>query len=82
METTVSTSSVEKKFYLYQITNQVNGKLYIGQTTQDPKKRKADHWRCGKNNTGHCVALRNAIYKCCIVNLSNSEKYARHIIEN
>lgn len=37
----------EVKYYLYKITNRVNGKLYIG-VTKDPEYRKRSHFRKGE----------------------------------
>ncbi len=45
---------------IYKITNTVNGKVYIGQTTQKLYKRWADH--CSSVNKS-CKALHNSIKK-------------------
>lgn len=44
---------------IYKITNKINGKIYIGQTTQSLTKRWGDH--CSKGSM--CKALSRAIYK-------------------
>lgn len=44
---------------VYKITNKINGKSYIGQTTESLSKRWARHCRSGS----HCTALKNAIKK-------------------
>lgn len=43
---------------VYKITNLINNKVYIGQTTQDPKERFRAH--CRKNG---CIAIHSAIKK-------------------
>lgn len=53
----------DKGFYLYIITNSVNDKVYVGQTIQVPRLRKAEHWRSGRYNKGNCIAIKNAMYK-------------------
>lgn len=47
-----------RKFYLYKVTNTVNGKVYIGMTCR-PKTRFKEH--LGKNST--CTKLKHAIQK-------------------
>lgn len=49
---------MEEFMYLYKITNQINGKKYIG-ITNNYKKRWSNH-RCGNNKT---MAIANAIKK-------------------
>ena len=44
---------------IYKITNQINGKIYIGQTKQSLQKRWNNH--CCKNS--HCSILHSAIKK-------------------
>lgn len=44
---------------IYKITNKINGKMYVGQTVQDLKKRWNSH--CAKNNG--CIRLHNSIKK-------------------
>lgn len=46
---------------IYKITNQVNGKIYIGQTVQTLKRRWKSH--CWPSRSNGCHALRNAINK-------------------
>lgn len=47
---------------IYVITNNVNGKKYVGQTT-DVDKRWYAHQYCSKNRTDHNIYLYNAINK-------------------
>jgi len=42
-------------FYLYQITNAVNGKKYIG-VSDDPRMRWWVHRNCAKKNDRHVLA--------------------------
>ncbi len=44
---------------IYKITNEVNGKSYVGQTTQDLSARWKQHLACD----GHCIALTSAMKK-------------------
>lgn len=44
---------------IYKITNKINGKCYIGQTTESMAKR----WKRHIKKTSHCTALKNAILK-------------------
>ena len=45
--------------FIYKITNKINGKIYIGQTTRSIKKRWSEH--CRKNSG--CPVLSNSIKK-------------------
>jgi len=47
------------KGYVYKITNKINEKSYVGQTTQSLKKRFGDHFR----DTSHCAYLKGSIKK-------------------
>jgi len=49
--------------YIYKIVNTLNGKVYIGQTTQDPYKRKSNHLCELKNNKHNNSHLQNAFNK-------------------
>lgn len=46
---------------IYAIINKTNGKVYVGQTVQDLKRR----WRPGKMAKAYssCIALKNALIK-------------------
>ena len=44
---------------IYKITNKINGKIYIGQTSLSIK----DRWSRHCNNDSHCTYLKNAIKK-------------------
>jgi len=55
-------TGVEKiRFIIYKATNQVNGKIYIGQTMGEFKRRKADHIKKAKAGCTYC--FHNAIRK-------------------
>lgn len=48
--------------YIYKITNNANGKVYIGSTT-NPKKRKTRHFSTLRSNTHHNILLQRAFNK-------------------
>ena len=48
-------------YYIYKITNKINNKIYIGFTSQNPKKRLLQHFRKAKYGT--ISPLNNAIRK-------------------
>ena len=50
---------MEDLMMIYKITNLVNGKFYIGQTSASIK----DRWSRHCNNGSHCTYLKNAIKK-------------------
>jgi group I intron endonuclease len=54
-----------RDFYgeVYIVVNQVNHKVYIGQTTRTLYKRWADHCRKANTGKGNCVYFYNAIRK-------------------
>lgn len=54
-----------KKFagLIYLITNKINGKQYVGQTTTTVDKRWRDHVATAKSGKGHCHVLYRAIRK-------------------
>jgi len=49
---------MKKNYTIYQITNQVNGKIYIGQTIRTLEQRKAQHIRDTFTNNSQCVIHR------------------------
>lgn len=49
---------MEEKYYIYKHTNKINGKIYIGQTKQEPSRR----WRNG-NGYQKCPSFWRAIEK-------------------
>lgn len=57
--------------YIYKITNNINGKIYIGQTIGTIEKRFAEHKNAAKN--GCRYALHRAIRKYGIENFSIEE---------
>ena len=57
---------------IYKITNQINGKFYIGQTSTSIKERWSKH--C--NNGSHCTYLKNAIKKYGKENFTIEEIYS------
>lgn len=56
---------------IYKITNKLNGKVYIGQTTKSLEFRKAGHIQCAKRNINH--HLYNAMNKYGIENFEFEE---------
>lgn len=57
--------------YIYKITNNINGKIYIGQTIGAIEKRFAEHKNAAKN--GCRYALHRVIRKYGIENFSIEE---------
>ena len=51
----------KQRFIIYKVTNQVNGKIYIGQTVQTIGRRKTEHLRDSKR--GLKGYFNNAIRK-------------------
>lgn len=52
---------IERRGKIYKISNDINSKVYIGQTVQDVKKRFCNH--CGKDNHNENMAIKRAIQK-------------------
>ena len=52
---------------IYKITNEINGKFYIG-STKDLNRRKKDHFRLLKKGTNHSIILQKAVDKYGIEN--------------
>lgn len=48
---------------IYKITNKINGKIYIGETTSSLEQRWKDHCRDGKNSDHNKSVLHDAIHK-------------------
>lgn len=55
----ISNVDTDKKFCVYVHTNKINGKRYVGVTSQDPEKR----WNKGKGYTKRQPHMYNAIQK-------------------
>lgn len=49
--------------YIYKIENLINGKVYIGQTIQDPKKREQAHLRDLRRKKHRNIHLQNSFNK-------------------
>ena len=47
---------------VYKITNQINGKFYIG-SSKDLSRRKKDHFRLLKKGINHSILLQRAVNK-------------------
>ena len=47
---------------IYKITNQINGKFYIG-SSKDLSRRKKDHFRLLKKGINHSILLQRAVNK-------------------
>lgn len=73
---------------IYLITNEINSKVYIGQTVQSLKKRFSGHCCYSKSDRSENMYIKRAIHKygkdkfhislleeCPIENLNNREKY-------
>lgn len=50
------------KIGIYKITNQINGKIYIG-SSKDLSRRKKDHFRLLKKGNSHSIILQRAVNK-------------------
>lgn len=55
---------------IYKITNKINGKIYIGETTSSLEQRWKDHCRDGKNGSHNKSVLHDAMHKYGIDNFS------------
>ena len=55
----ISNVDTDKKFCVYVYTNKINGKRYVGVTSQNPEKR----WNKGKGYTKRQPHMYNAIQK-------------------
>ena len=77
---------MDKQGYIYKITNNINHKIYIGQTINSIERRFKQHLSCARNNTsGHLYfAMRKyglenftieILEKTNVTNLNEREKY-------
>lgn len=55
---------------IYKITNKINGKIYIGETTSSLEQRWKDHCKDGKNGSHNKSVLHDAIHKYGVDNFS------------
>ena len=69
---------MEKKYLIYKHTNKINGKVYIGQTYQDPEKRQQNGISAYKHNEHFLSAINkygqdNFDHEVIVDNLSEEE---------
>jgi group I intron endonuclease len=57
----VPTGTEKRRFTIYKVINQVNGKIYIGQTVETLRERKSAHFRKCERGSRYC--FHNAIRK-------------------
>lgn len=61
--------------FIYKITNQVNKKIYVGQTKQTIQRRFRGHKQAAKDNKKSSYKLYNAMNKC------GADKFSIEVIE-
>ena len=71
-------NSINKPYLIYKITNNINGKVYIGETCNSLHRRFYEH----KHKSSNCVKLKKAFKKYGCNNFSIEEiDYAKNIEE-
>ena len=54
---------MERKGFIYKVTNTINGKIYIGQTVKPIEERWQEHIYEARGNNKSCSYLHNAMHK-------------------
>ena len=65
--------------YIYKITNNENGKIYIGQTKQDIQSRFIDHKKCAEQFSLEKLGHRSHLYSA--MNLYGADSFSVSLVE-